>query len=979
VTQGRDRQWVHRCMLDDQACRHRSARGGAFPRSTSSAIACLLIGCLIFIGSSLGNARPAVGQVPTEGIPLDFDGRPLPPIVPDRPQGEGTLPAPISASEGVGTFPSPLPSMPSTSRGDPYISEQPAIDPRITDPSIGEDPSFGTDSGIGADPVGGQSIPLGAKSLEILPRSSSVRPQVSTINRPGEMLLVARGGVTLEVRDATLQPGGPTAMALGTVSLSADNVVGWLPPISSLLRGELGANESIEAELYLEGNIVVRQGARLIYAERMYYNIAREYGVVLDAELLSPLEQFGGGFVRLKADVLQQLSREDFIGFGAAATTSRLGVPRYWLQSNQVAIRSRDVLPTDPVSGLPFAAPELARNDVSLTSRDNFVYIGGVPLLYWPKIATNLNQPSYYISGLKVRNDGIFGTQVQVDTDLYQLFGIENPPTGTEWSLSTDYFSQRGPALGTQFNYTRGDALGHVGPVSGQLDAWGIYDEGLDTLGLGRFNMQPEEDLRGRVRWRHRQQLANGFEFVGQGGLVSDRNFLEQYFEREWDWESDPVTSLALNKYDGNQLLSVTAQPRVNDFFTQTNHLPRLDYYFLGASIADTLTWSNRTQVGYAKQEVASTPLDPQDAATFALLPWESESEGIRAATRQELAFPVQLGGLKTVPFISGEAAHWGEDLTGQDLTRLTGQAGIRTSLPMWRIYPTVTSSLLNIRGLAHKLEWYGEAFYADSTQNFDQLPLYDPLDDDSQEHFRRRLRFNTFGGATPATFDERNFAFRQGIQRWVTSPTTEIADDLLQARLGLRQRWQTHRGLPGQERIVDLLRLDASLIVFPDADRDNFGETIGPAVYDARYNIGDRLALLSDGYFDFFNDGLRSISLGMQWSRPGLGDFYLGAISLEGPISSTIVNTSLDYRLDEKWIISGGTTFDFGEVGNVGQTIALTRVGESALIKLGVNVDSGRDNVGFVFMIEPRFWPRRRLGGLGGQLIPGPGSEGVE
>ena len=82
---------------------------------------------------------------------------------------------------------------------------------------------------------------------------------------------------------------------------------------------------------------------------------------------------------------------------------------------------------------------------------------------------------------------------------------------------------------------------------------------------------------------------------------------------------------------------------------------------------------------------------------------------------------------------------------------------------------------------------------------------------------------------------------------------------------------------------------------------------------------------------------------------------------------------------MNEKWIASAGTTYDFGDTGNVGQAFALTRIGESLLLRLGVNVDRGRDNVGVGLAVEPRFWPRPRLGRVGGALIPPPGVEGLE
>ncbi len=174
-------------------------------------------------------------------------------------------------------------------------------------------------------------------------------------------------------------------------------------------------------------------------------------------------------------------------------------------------------------------------------------------------------------------------------------------------------------------------------------------------------------------------------------------------------------------------------------------------------------------------------------------------------------------------------------------------------------------------------------------------------------------------------------------------------------------------------------MRLNFDTILFPDADRDNFGETIGPTTYDFRYHVGDRVTLMSDGYVDFFDEGLRSISAGVRTSRPGLGEVYLGVLSLEGPITSQVLRSSYDYRLNEKWIFTAMNTYDFGSAGNIGQNIGLTRIGESFLVRIGLDIDRGRDNVGVAFLLEPRFLPRGRLGRLGGQLIPAAGLEGLE
>tara|TARA_R110002049_G_scaffold4601_5_gene32699 strand:- start:973153 stop:976428 length:3276 start_codon:yes stop_codon:yes gene_type:complete len=815
----------------------------------------------------------------------------------------------------------------------------------------------------------------GSRSIEIRSRNASTPPIIETDNRhgTGETVITARGGVTILIRDVTAQLPSGELMQLGTISLSADRVVSWLPLMTDLFSGESDLSQS-EGELYLEGDIVFRQGERIIYADSMYYNVTRETGMVLDAEAITTVPEYQG-IVRLKADVMQQVSRGNFIAFDAAVTSSRMGVPRYWLQSEQLQMTDQQRPVADPITGRPTIDSE-----PFASSNNNFVYFGGVPLLYWPRFSTSLEQPTFYINDVRIKSDKTFGTQLYLDWNLFQLLGIVNPPPGVDWELSTDYLSDRGPAVGTTIDYNVPGFMGVPGPAKGNFDAWIIDDSGTDRLGRDRLNLTPEETIRGRTLWRHRQYLANNYEFIAELGWLSDRNFLEQYLENEWDNSQDHNTGLRLRRYAGANMLELSANVQVNDFYGETEQLPSLDHYLLGGSIlGDRVTWSAHNRVGYSRMNVADDPIDAVEAAEYDPLPGEFDRRGIVASTRQELALPVQTGPVKIVPFVSGEAAHYGEAVDGDSLTRLLGQAGVRASLPMWRVDPTIQSSLMNIRGLAHKMEWTAEYFYADSDTNFDELPLYDSLDDNAQEQFRRRFISDIFGGVLPDEFDPRTYAIRNGIQRSVVSGSDVLADDLQQFRLGLHQRWQTKRGLPGRERIVDLFQFDIDTILFPNADEENFGETLGPTTYDMRYHIGDRFSILSDGYYDAFDDGLRTISAGFVTSRPGKGDIYLGLLSIEGPISSTVLRSTIDYRMNEKWIMSAGTTYDFGRTGNVGQSLALTRIGESMLIRLGVNVDEGRDNVGFGFSIEPRFWPKPRLGRIGGQLIPPPGVEGLE
>lgn len=905
-----------------------------------------------------GNATVAVSQVQFE-LPAPNGGNPAPSET-------------LSPGGLIETSPIPAEMLPRVQAMQPPSPRMPSGPGNVVAP---DEPLMPAAQNAGSSPfqliLGG-----GTQSVKIVSRSTTNLAQLETQNRieTGETVVVARGGVTVLIQDVQAQLPTGQLLDLGTIELSADQVVGWFPIVTGLLSGSSSFNDA-EGEFYLEGNIVFRQGDRVIYADSMYYNVTREYGMVLGAEAITSVPDFEG-VVRLKADVLQQVASGEFIAFDAAVTSSRMGVPRYWLQSEQLRFSDQTRPGVDSATGAPI---ELSNRVI--TSTNNFVYFGGVPLLYWPAFTSDVEVSSFYVNSVRFRNDSILGSQLYVDWDLFQLFGRQRPPDGVEWTLSTDYLSERGPALGTTLTYERDMFFGLAGPTRGMIDAWGIRDSGLDTLGRGRRDLQPEVTNRGRVVGRHRQYLAGDYELIGEIGYLSDRNFLDQYFEQEWDQEKDHDTNLRLRKHYYNNLFELSTEARLNDFYSETQRLPRLEHYLLGGSVlGDRLTWSMKNQVGYADMNIADLPRDPAQAAvTQTPLTGEANASGIIASTRQEVAMPLELGPIKFVPFLSGEASHYGEDINGESLSRLIGQAGIRSSLPMWRIDPNVHSSLLNVNGLAHKVELVGEYFYADSNTDLNQLPLYDRLDDNAQEEFRRRFTFDNFGGILPNRFDPRTYALRHGMQRMVTNPSEVIADDLMQGRVGLHQRWQTKRGLPGRERIVDLMRFDFDTMIFPNAGSDNFGETMGPTTYDFRYHVGDRVTLLSDGYADFFDNGLRSVSAGIRSSRPGLGEVYVGVMSLEGPITSQVLRTSYDYRMNEKWIVSANNIYDFGSTGNVGQNIALTRIGESFLLRVGLDIDRGRDNVGVSVLLEPRFFPSRRVGAIGGQLIPAAGLEGLE
>ena len=66
------------------------------------------------------------------------------------------------------------------------------------------------------------------------------------------------------------------------------------------------------------------------------------------------------------------------------------------------------------------------------------VYIGGLPVFYWPVLATDLLKPTFYVDQARFARDSVFGTQALIDWDVFQVLGLSKDfAPGSEWTVST--------------------------------------------------------------------------------------------------------------------------------------------------------------------------------------------------------------------------------------------------------------------------------------------------------------------------------------------------------------------------------------------------------------------------------------------------------------------------------------------------------------------------------------------------------------
>jgi hypothetical protein len=850
-------------------------------------------------------------------------------------------------------------------------------------------------SEFGAAPTPQVAVAAPARRMRAFPRSgmpSNIRWFPSPAGGD-EWIAVITSGVNLVVDG--VDPAGP-------LDISADRLVIWTRGQAQPdLDGSAAQSADTPLELYMEGNVIFRQGQRVVEAMSMFYDVPRSSGVITGATVLTPVDNYSG-LVRLRADVIRQVDRSRFIAQRTGLTSSRLGVPTWEFRSRELEFTDEQV----PVPG-PFGEttidPATGEPDVAhqqfITSRGNTVTLGGIPVLWWPVLATNAQKPTFYINNAQVKNDQILGTQVLTSWDVFQVFGVRRPPAGVDWDFDVDYLSLRGPGFGTSLLYDRPQFLGLGTPANGIGDAWFVVDHGIDNLGLYRrdyiYPGYPSDTFRGRAFWRHRQDLGGttdsffgGWQARGTAGWISDMNFLEEYYEAEWEEGYEQRTWLDLRRPVDNRELRLLTSIRVDPFFTQSEWWPRLDHYTLGQPlIRDAVTWYEHSGVSYVRQSLPQQPIAGQGLDVWTLLPYENNVIGERLATRHELDLPFQAGAVKIVPYALGELAHWGEDLSQQPIDRAYGQVGIRSSLPLWRTDSDVESQLWNLHGLAHKVVFEAEFSYADSTQSVDQFPLYDQLDDDTINQYRRNIPYWDYGvprSTAPGDlvfgsdfkYDPRTYAIRRGSGSWVTGPT-EVVDDLTAFRVAAHQRWQTKRGPIGNRRIVDWITFDVDGEFFPTTSQ-NFGQVMGLWQYDLRWHVGDRTTVLSSADVDFFSGGQQLYTVGAFLNRTPRGSFFIGFNEFGGPINASVLAGSYTYRMSPKWASSFGSAIDLTG-RNIGQRFELVRIGESFLMTFGFNVDYSRNNVGVTFNLEPRFLSRTQFASRTGLDVPMAGAYGLE
>jgi len=412
-----------------------------------------------------------------------------------------------------------------------------------------------------------------------------------------------------------------------------------------------------------------------------------------------------------------------------------------------------------------------------------------------------------------------------------------------------------------------------------------------------------------------------------EGSSISDRNFLEEYFNAEFEEGKEQETLVYLKKQEDNWAVTALTQWRVMEWLTQTEHFPDLAFHLVGEPLGKIASYFNESHIGFARYKPDKGRLFNEWRARDNT---EETNVTFRSETRNELTFPFQLGPAKVVPFIVGRAGLWGDSQEGGSENRMFGSAGVRASGQFWRVYEGIDSELLDVHGIRHIIRPDVTAW--GSASNLDSIEI------------------------SP---------FAEGV---------ETINDFYGVSLALRQRWQTKRGGPGLQRTVDWITLDIEANFFGNepANLRDIGrfyefrpENSIPRSHvrtNLIYRISDTTAILSDANFDT-NDGnmdLFNISYAVE-RTPRLS--YFVAYRRIGDTDSDLLGAGMNYRISDKYTMALRSYYDVEHSSLEKLDLTFIRKFPRWYGALTLELDEIEDSYGIGFSVWPEGAPQAAIG----------------
>ncbi|HNX26312.1 MAG TPA: hypothetical protein PKK48_02795 [Phycisphaerae bacterium] len=699
-----------------------------------------------------------------------------------------------------------------------------------------------------------------------------------------------------------------------------------VPYAPKLVGAGVNDNETVTG-VYLDGDVIISRGERKLMGKTAYYDFIEQKALVLKPVFRTIQEQRNIP-IYIRATEARMLGPREIAFNNAIVSTSDFKTPEYSINSKNVKFRDETVYDDN--------GERLSANRYAVDYDNSTFEVRGVPIFFLPPGQSTFEQEHTALRSVAVGHEGNLGFGAESKWFLFRLLGIVKP----KWldAMLTVSGYEKGAVLGVDYDYAQQEGnrqFSGYGLLYGTYDT-NKYDE------FGQDNKQlVEHDMRGRILMRHKEYLPKDWEISAEFSYLSDSNYLQEYFADEYYTGKEQENLVYVKKQRDNWAITGLVNARLNDFLSQTESLPEVAAFLIGQPILDdTMTFYSENRVGGKRWAYSSESPTTSDGAEYANQ--DSSNTMFRGDTRQEVSLPLRVdtpyGPLNVAPYLVGRVTGWSDTLPSESGgTRPYIQAGVRSNMSFWRVYNNAKSRLFDVNRLRHVIT-PEVVFYTSAAGGPSQEDLYQ-LD--------------------------------EGI---------ENINDTTGVLLSLKQRLETKRGAPGQERTVDWMRLNIDFAWFDknaeytpgngtfyfDRPEDSIARRyVG---FDYSWNISDRTVLMADAKYDIEEGRLDIANVGIAIQRDPRLSYFAGFRYIQ-ELEAAVGTVGFDYVINKKYSIRAMEQYDFkfDDGNNLGTSFMIVR--RFPRWNVGVdfsydNRETGEDAVTVMLMLWPEGIPEARLGG---------------
>lgn len=331
-------------------------------------------------------------------------------------------------------------------------------------------------------------------------------------------------------------------------------------------------------DVLLIGDVRIYTEDNLFTGQRILYNLETNQVRALEFQAeYAPL--------RFRATSIRAPSLREFRVGGAEYTVDDMSEPPFRIRSKRVRFYADD----------------------RVIFSNSVIYIGRVPVMWLPYLFAFVNDPGFYI---RPGYDSRWG--------YYMLSGYSFPLAGGDIIATAifDYRSDRGIGIGLDADI----GFGENNQNFGRFRSYYAYDTdpGLRVGGPGEPAETGDPD-RYRVSYQQRLFLTDDIYATVDLNVLSDIDFLEDYFPAEFTTDPQPDNILSLTKWDEFYTLTLLARFQVNDFYQTTERRPELALDIKQHQIfGSPIYYDGENSIGSYKRAFAENSIFPDyDAVRF--------------------------------------------------------------------------------------------------------------------------------------------------------------------------------------------------------------------------------------------------------------------------------------------------------------------------------------------------------------------------